>query len=127
SLIADVGRDGDGAELLHRCGIFLGVAPGDRHPGARVCKSLRHAEADAAVAAGDERDFSLEVEEVHAPIIHYLTKASICAEHAACPGSMPCGASTASIRAASARCSRATSAARFRCRRRACCTSSATA
>jgi hypothetical protein len=61
----------------------LGLVPSrnrDHGPGLR--QALGHAQTDAAVAAGDERGLAVEIEEVHAAIIQYLTKASIAADDA---------------------------------------------
>ncbi len=53
---------GEGRERL---GVFLFVAPPDRHRGAGRRQSLRHAEADAAVAAGDDGDPPRQIEQIH--------------------------------------------------------------
>jgi hypothetical protein len=90
----------DFLQLAKRRRILVGVAPGDGHgrPGARQAE--RHAEADAAVAAGNERRLAAQIE--HERIIHYLTKASIVADDGCRCRSMRSANSTASTPAASA-------------------------
>src|SRR6185295_7308445 len=62
---------------LHRRSVLFRIPAGDGHLRARRRQALRHAEADAAVAAGDQGGLAFQVEEVHPSIMAYLTKASI--------------------------------------------------
>ena len=64
ALIGHICGDGDGAgaELLHGGGILRGVAPADGDFGAGARQALRHAEANAAVAASDQRRLAFQVE-----------------------------------------------------------------
>ena len=67
-LVGDVGddRDGLGAALLefgNRGFRFGFVASDDRDRGAGRGQPARHAEPDAAIAAGHDRDFAGEIEE----------------------------------------------------------------
>ena len=66
-LVGDVGGDRDRLdaaprELGDRRVRFLLVAPDDRDAGAGVRQPARHAEPDAAIAAGDDRDLAFEIE-----------------------------------------------------------------
>ena len=69
-LVGDVGGDkaGIGAHVvqrLERGGSLVLIAAGDDDPGTQGGDAARHPEADPAVAASDDGDFSLEVEQVH--------------------------------------------------------------
>ena len=64
----DLDRGGLGAEpcqLLDRRGVLGRVARRRPRPWRRAREAARHAEADAAVAAGDDRDPAGEIEEIH--------------------------------------------------------------
>ena len=70
-LASDVDRDRDrlGAErleLLDRRRVLGGVPPGHHDRGAGLGHAPRHAEADAAVAAGDDRHPARKIEKLHA-------------------------------------------------------------
>ena len=67
-LVGDVGRDRDRAdaalcELCDRRLRLLLVAADDRDIGAGIGKAARHAEPDAAIAAGDDGDLAFQVEQ----------------------------------------------------------------
>ena len=47
---------------FHRGGVLAGVAPGNQQRRPRARKPLRHAQADAAVAAGDDCDPAVKIE-----------------------------------------------------------------
>ena len=66
-LVADVAHERDDAcavygERRTRRGVLVGVRAPETDVGAGLCERLGHAEADAAVAAGDQRDFAGEIE-----------------------------------------------------------------
>ena len=66
-LVGDIDFDGKrgaaaGFEVAHRILRFLPVARGDDDRGAGGGEPARHAEPDAAVAAGHDRDFSAQIE-----------------------------------------------------------------
>ena len=90
-LVGHVGRDRDASRpapsARRRRRSSARCAPAIATAAPACASAARHAEADAAVAAGDERRFAVQVEEVHAWIIHYLTKATIFGRACrACPG-----------------------------------------
>ena len=54
-------------ELLHRVGVLRRVPPGNHDGGPGPGQAFRHAEADAAVSAGDHGDLAREIEK---PAVH---------------------------------------------------------
>ena len=52
-------------ELAHRGGVLRCIASGDDDRGAGCCHALGHAEADAAIAAGDDGDPAGKIEKLH--------------------------------------------------------------
>src|SRR6185503_6785906 len=101
----EVRLQGDGrlAQLLQGRLVLPRVAPGDGHARAGARQARGHAQADAAVAAGDQRRFPAQVEGFHGAHYQILDKSKYLAgAWAPCATSRPCAASTASIRAASA-------------------------
>jgi len=56
------------AELFGRGFSLRGVSARDRHRGARARKPLRNRITDAAIAAGDDRDATGQIEQLHLPL-----------------------------------------------------------
>src|SRR5262249_59799286 len=52
-------------DTLHGRFALFGIAPGEHHDSAGRRETLRHAEPDAAIAAGDDRDAACKIEQVH--------------------------------------------------------------